>query len=90
MQFELHLTCTKDVNKLAIDFADGSSVTQFRPEAPVPDSGTQNAPSYSKGGELLDTDGDFGTISQEVVELPDTTRLEKPVKVADELQNLNL
>lgn len=29
--FELHITCTKDIDKLEIDFADGTSVIKSKP-----------------------------------------------------------
>lgn len=30
--FELHITCTKDIEKLSIDFSDGTSVVQEKTE----------------------------------------------------------
>jgi len=93
MQFELHVTCTKDIDKLKIDFADGTSVVQHS----IPDSGIRNETSYdtkepqSHGKQqLLDTDADWGSISQEVVELPQIEEKSRSVSVAEELQNLDI
>lgn len=33
--FELHLTCTKDIKQLHLDFTDGSSVTQTVSKEPT-------------------------------------------------------
>jgi len=44
----------------------------------------------SPGEQLLDTDADWGGISDEVVKKPVIETRDRPVKVADELQNLDI
>lgn len=83
--FELHITCTKDIDKLSIDFSDGTSIVQ------------ESKPKESKNSAYKDINNDilFGDTNtynrksnKEVVkplELPD---IERPANVDDTLQNL--
>ncbi len=75
MKFELHLTCTKDIDKLAIDFSDGTSVIQSSP---------------NKTKDELDLDSEFGEISQKIVEKPQIHQRKRETNIAGELQNLNI
>lgn len=97
--FKLNIECTKDINELHINFADGSSViTSHRdsnmastPRVSRADEPTQQAPQRSSRKEAtLDLDADFGGVSQEVVKPPDINVITRPVKVASELQNLDI
>jgi hypothetical protein len=82
--FELHITCTKDIEKLSIDFSDGSSVIQEKPK--------QEKPKIEKSEKHSKDDVDWSKynqrkVSQEVVqkpEIPDRTE----AKVDDILQGL--
>jgi hypothetical protein len=102
--FKLNIECTKDINELHITFADGTSVVTSNsssavvsaprvPREPKPQQEkvkperTERADRQEK---FLDTDADFGSVSQEVVQLPEINRTDRPVKVASELQNLDI
>lgn len=85
--FELHITCTKDIEKLSIDFSDGSSVIQEKPKQEKPKiEKSEKSEKHSKD------DVDWSKynqrkVSQEVVqkpEIPDRTE----AKVDDILQGL--
>ncbi len=94
--FKLNIESTKDINELHITFSDGSSVVTSGSNSAV--VGTSRVPREPKQAEkatvkhekLLDTDADFGNVSQEVVQLPEINRSTRPVKVASELQNLDI
>ena len=91
--FELHITCSKDIDTLAINFSDGTSVV------------TESKPKETKAKEIkehreikeprkkldtyLDTEDDY-TIQQEVLQKPIIQDVQRPAKVTDELQNLDL
>ncbi len=99
--FKLNIECTKDINELHITFADGSCVvssnsnnaipSQTRvPREPKPQK-EQEVNERQKGREeFLDLDADFGHVSQDVVKPPDIQRADRPIKVASELQNLDI
>lgn len=104
MQFELHITCTKDIEKLSIDFADGTTVVKEKP--PEPTKPKEPKPKREKLTEkildepekssapvrrdtMLDVDAEFGGISQDVVQKPEIVQKDRPIKVADELQNFD-
>ena len=109
MTFRLLIECTKDIDKLSIDFSDGTSMVQHTPD---PDLKPKNSnprvrPDGERQGEesttptmptmrttrrkdgFIDTDTEFGTISQEVVPLPTISTSDRPIKVAEELQNMD-
>lgn len=94
--FELHITCTKDIDKLSIDFSDGTSIIQES----KPKQGKQNnqhKESKKCTEEHVDKDILLDDLElynnkcknkKEVIkplELPD---VERPVNVDDTLQNL--
>lgn len=93
MTFKLVIECSKDIDKLKIDFSDGSSCVSTKPvkstKEEVEPRVTMSTP-VSRNDAFIDLDADFGGVSQEVVQKPDVTRAERPVKVAEELQNLNI
>ena len=79
--FELHITCTKDIDKLKIDFSDGTSVVTEKPKE-------QKKPKE----EPNDFDNfEAYTPKKEVVkplELPEIT--ERPVKIDNILNNFEI
>lgn len=85
--FRLLIECTKDIDKLQIDFSDGTSVIQTKPENK--ESKVQKTKKDHKNS-ALDLDSVFGEISQEVIEKPEIKDIVRGVKVASELQNFNL
>ena len=103
MTFRLLIECTKDIDKLSIDFSDGTSMVQHTPSPEskpkvtrtskenVSDDGQIGVPVSipSRENEFLDIDAEFGSVSQEVVPLPSIPTEVRPVKVADELQNMD-
>lgn len=40
--FDLHITCTKDITKIAIDFADGTCVCTEAPKVPKENARNEN------------------------------------------------
>ena len=87
--FELHITCTKDIEKLSIDFSDGTSVVQEK---------TEKLEKSEKSKKVSKEKEDFKeedlskyqskrSVSQEIIEkpkIPDRTE----TKVDDILQEL--
>lgn len=98
--FKLNIECTKDINELHITFADGSSVVTSNSSPNVaspprvPREPRETKPQEQKQAvrkeEFLDLDADFGNVSQEVIQLPEINTASRPVKVASELQNLDI
>ena len=98
--FKLNIECTKDIDELHINFSDGSSVVTTVPSNDKQESKekpkqkqakrTSNVSSkVQKQEAFLDLDADFGSVSQDVVKPPEIVREERPVKVAEELQNFD-
>lgn len=97
--FELHITCTKDIDKLSIDFSDGTSIVQeSSPKQDKHDKqNNQRKESKKCVEEHVDKDILLDDLElynnkcknkKEVVkplELPD---VERPVNVDNTLQNL--
>lgn len=99
MAFKLLIECSKDIDKLSIDFSDGTSSVIESPEAPKKveprerKKVSKENSSPMRAEEFLDVDefnNDYTEISSEVIELPKINLGERPVKVANELQNLNI
>jgi len=96
MNFELHITCTKDIDEIHINFSDGTSVIKSKEEknnAVCDNSNLTSTISDQKNNSretFLDTEADFDTSSKEVVKPPVIERSERPVNVAAELQDLDL
>ena len=97
--FELNISCSKDFNELHIVFADGTSVvstkpcTNEKPREKRPETRNKNPHSTAnsnKKEEFLDLDVDFDHVSQEVIEKPVIADRPREVKVASELQNLDI
>ena len=106
MTFRLLIECSKDIDKLSIDFSDGTSMVQHTPDPDLKPKNTNPRvrPEGERHGEesttpamqttrrkdgFIDTDAEFGSVSQEVVPLPTISTAPRPVKVAEELQNMD-
>ena len=98
--FELHITCSKNIDTLAINFSDGTSVvTESKPKEPEKLKEAKEAKEIKEHREIkeprkkldtyLDTEDDY-TVQQEVVQKPIIQDVQRPAKVTDELQNLDL
>lgn len=97
--FELHITCTKDIDKLSIDFSDGTSIVQESSSKQDKQDKQNNQRKESKKcvEEHVDKDILLDDLElynnkcknkKEVIkplELPD---IDRPVNVDDTLQNL--
>lgn len=98
--FELHITCTKDIDKLSIDFSDGTSIVQeSNPKENKEPKEKDIKPSKSKinkGEEgvnkdiLLDNFELYNNRNKkkEVVKPLDLPDIDRPVNVDNTLQNL--
>lgn len=91
--FELHITCTKDIEKLSIDFSDGTSVVQEKTEKLEKLEKPEKSKKVSKEKEdfkeedLSKYQNSKKSVSQEIIEkpkIPDRTE----TKVDDILQEL--
>lgn len=100
MTFRLLIECTKDIDKLSIDFSDGTSMVQHTPDPDLKPKNTNpmvrpegerhdEESKPSRADAFIDTDAEFGSVSQEVVSLPTIPVGDRPVKVAEELQNMD-
>jgi len=101
--FKLNIECSRDFDELHINFSDGSSSvitnngggttktsTKKNTSKPTKPK-TESKPKPKPKEEFLDLDAEFGDVSQDVVSLPDISQnSDRPVKVADELQNLDI
>lgn len=88
--FELHITCTKDIDKLKIDFSDGTSVVT---EKPKEQKKTEKPKEQKKPKEEPNDFDNFEayTPKKEVVkplELPEIT--DRPVKIDNILNNFEI
>lgn len=88
--FELHITCTKDIEKLSIDFSDGTSVVQEKTEKPEKQEKSKKVSKEKedfKEEDLSKYQNSKKSVSQEIIEkpkIPDRTE----TKVDDILQEL--
>lgn len=87
--FELHITCTKDIEKLSIDFSDGTSVVQEKTEKPEK---LEKSKKVSKEKEDFKEEDlskyqSKRSVSQEIVEKPKIPERTE-TKVDDILQEL--
>ena len=92
-KFKLLIECSKDIDKLKIDFTDGSSVVkETQPNTPTQHNKRKKIKNKTpKSDNLIDTDVDYDDYQQEeVVQLPQIPDLHREVKVAEELQNLDI
>jgi hypothetical protein len=92
--FKLVIECSKDIDNLSINFTDGTSVvTESKPketkEAKVKEIKESKKPERKPLDSYLDTEDDY-EIQQEVVQKPFIQDVQRPAKVSEELQNLDL
>jgi hypothetical protein len=92
MSFRLLIECSKDISKLKIDFTDGTSVattsdTQTTQKSLEP----LNPQDYgARKDEYLNTEDTNDNHNRSIVEKPVILKKERDVKVANELQNLDI
>ena len=84
--FELHITCTKDIEKLSIDFSDGTSVVQEKTEKPEKSKKVSKEKEDFKEEDLSKYQSKK-SVSQEIVEKPKIPERTE-TKVDDILQEL--
>ena len=94
--FKLLIECSKDIDTLAINFSDGTSVVT---ESKLKETKPKEAKEIKEHREIketrkkldtyLDTEDEY-TIQQEVLQKPIIQDVQRPAKVTDELQNLDL
>lgn len=88
--FELHITCTKDIEKLSIDFSDGTSVVQEKTEKlekPEKSKKVSKEKEDFKEEDLSKYQNSKKSVSQEIVEKPKIPERTE-TKVDDILQEL--
>lgn len=90
--FELHITCTKDIEKLSIDFSDGTSVVQEKTEKLEKPEKQEKSKKVSKEKEDFKEEDlskyqSKRSVSQEIVEKPKIPERTE-TKVDDILQEL--
>lgn len=91
--FELHITCTKDIEKLSIDFSDGTSVVQEKTEKLEKLEKPEKSKKVSKEKEdfkeedLSKYQNSKKSVSQEIIEKPKIPERTE-TKVDDILQEL--
>lgn len=85
--FELHITCTKDISKLNIDFTDGTCLCTETPGVP-------RVPEKLDESDEPDTNVDWEQynkkVSSEVIEKPVVPELNRQPKIDDVLNNLEI
>lgn len=92
--FKLSIECTKDISELHINFTDGTSAmventpkSRNIPQALKKDANPTERKNFAPIKPLVN---DEINLKQEKVHLPDIETRSRPVKVAEELQNLDL
>lgn len=87
--FELHITCTKDIEKLSIDFSDGTSVVQEKTEKPEKPEKSKKVSKEKEDfkEEDLSKYQSKRSVSQEIIEKPKIPERTE-TKVDDILQEL--
>lgn len=91
--FELHITCSKDISKLKIDFTDGSCICTEDSKEPKKIRETQNTEDSEDSGNSEDSvpnwiipDRPKKVEGQKPPEIPD---LDRPPKIDEVLNNLD-
>ena len=95
--FKLVIECSKDIDNLSINFSDGTSVvTESKPnetkeikEPKVKEIKEIKKPERKHLDTYLDTEEDYSH-QQEIVHKPVIENIQRPAKVSEELQNLDL
>ena len=98
--FKLLIECSKDIDTLSINFSDGTSVvTEAKPkeikenkelkETKIKESKEIKKVQRKPLDTYLDTEDDY-EIQQDVLQKPFIQDIQRPAKVSDELQNLDI
>lgn len=89
--FELHITCTKDISQLKIDFTDGTCITSEKPIKKQSVPKRLKMPDSQKE-KYLDIDKNCDTISKNIesVKLPEIDLGTREINIAPELQNMDI
>ncbi len=92
--FELHLTCSKDIDYLEINFADGTSVVSS-PKEPKPGNqkpGNQKPSSQkSRPRDAIQDFSDASDFNQKTPALPEVPEVsDRDVKIDEILDNLEI
>ena len=92
MSFYLNIESSKDIDELHINFSDGSSNIVTKPKSntkePKQVRKTQKVQRIQpKKEEFLDLDS---PVESDIIEKPVIEQNNRPIKVADELQNLDI
>ena len=91
MSFELHITCSKDIDELYINFSDGPrTIAQNKRKENKNDVKSKICSKKPSRDVLLETDFENENINHEIVKPPEIPIEERPVKIANELQNLDI
>lgn len=88
--FDLHISCTKDISFLKINFADGS---QCAVEASEPKDKFKQTIESDKNYQHLANFHEQNMQDEQLMqsaELPKIDNVQRPVKIANELQNLDI
>lgn len=90
--FDLHITCTKDITFLKIDFADGTSVVGEKPKTDKPQKKVQHQSNFNENQkQTVENYDNMDTKKFKKVKLPEIKEKHRDaVKIADELQNLEI
>jgi len=80
--FDLHITCTKDITFLKIDFADGTSV--------VGEKNNEKDVKINRNDDIIKNKFTETEHTFNKVKLPEIQEKKRDVKVAEELQDLEL
>jgi len=83
MSFELIIKCSKDIYNIHIDFSDGTSMVTSSTKNP-------KEKKHLTSNNYLNTDGNFDDIRQEIIKPPKIKELNRSVKIAPELQNIDI
>ncbi len=87
--FKLSIECSKDIDKLHIDFSDGSSVvthTESKPSIEPVMPQRINDPVTQHHGEILDLDEDFTHKIDTVIDKPVIGEIDREVLVSEDMQ----
>lgn len=98
--FKLNIECTRDFDELHIVFSDGSTTVvtnkhkdNQQDNISKKERKKDNSPELKhkhQKDDLLDTDTEWGGVSHDIVQKPVITERDRPVNVAEELQNLDI
>lgn len=92
--FKLSIECTKDISEMHINFTDGTSAmvenTSKSRNIPQALKKSTNSAERKNFTPLKPLTSDELEVNQEKIHLPDIKTCSRPVKVAEELQNLDL